>query len=88
MALEKIGAFWKGKPGSKAVLTGSIEVGGKKYRALVFRNEDKKGDKHPDYRVMTDPDEVTEAGQKGRAKPAADKPIADDFLSDDSDAPF
>lgn len=79
--MEKIGALWKGKPGSKAVLSGSIEIGGKKYRALVFRNEDKEG-KQPDYRIMTDPDDVEVAGPKGKAAP---KPAADD---DDSDVAF
>lgn len=74
--LEKIGALWKGKPGSKALLSGSIETDGKKRRVLIFKNEDKKGDKHPDYRIMTDPDEVEVAGQRTKAK-AEPKPEAE-----------
>lgn len=80
MGLEKIGALWKGKPGSKAVLSGSIEVGGKKYRALIFKNDDKEG-KQPDYRIMTDPDDVSAAGEH-KSRPES-KPQADD-----SDLPF
>ena len=49
MALEKFGALWKGKPNSKAVLSGKLEDG---RRILVFKNEDKKTDKHPDYRLV------------------------------------
>lgn len=60
MALEKFGALWKGKPNSKAVLTGRLEDG---RRILVFKNEDKKSDKHPDYRLVVDPTDV-----KGQSK--------------------
>jgi hypothetical protein len=66
MALEKLGALWKGKTGSKAVLTGMLED---KRRIFVFKNEDKKSDKHPDYRLVVD---------DGTGRPIAPAPITED----------
>ena len=64
MGLEKLGALWKGKPGSKAVLSGKLEDG---RRILVFKNEDKKTDKHPDFRLVVDD------GQEEKPKPQTDE---------------
>jgi hypothetical protein len=73
MALQKFGALWKGKPTSKAVLTGKLDDGRK---ILVFKNEDKKSDKHPDYRLVVDD------GLDAGPKPGHREPISDD------DTPF
>ena len=51
MALEKFGALWKGKPGSKALYTGKLEDGRK---ILVFANENKNKDTQPDLRIVVD----------------------------------
>jgi hypothetical protein len=52
MAMTKIGAFWKGKPGSKAKITGKIKLGeADEIRVGLFENE-----KRPD--KPTDPDYV------------------------------
>lgn len=52
-------------------------------RCLVFRNEDKKSDKAPDYRVMIAPKDEQEA------KPKVAKPAAAPVQSDpDDDLPF
>lgn len=66
MALEKFGALWKGKPNSKAVLSGKLDDG---RRILVFKNEDKKADKHPDYRLVVDTGDAPQVEPK-RPEPA------------------
>jgi uncharacterized protein (DUF736 family) len=53
MALKDIGALWIGR--GKAAYSGQIEPdgrGGKKLKILVFKNENKKSDKHPDFRIV------------------------------------
>lgn len=55
MALEKFGALWKGKPGSKAAFTGKLEDGRK---ILVFPNDKKTKDTQPDFRVVVETAEV------------------------------
>lgn len=56
MALKNIAALWKGKPGSKAVLSGYMETGerGKKGpRVMVFKNEDATDEnRKPHYRLV------------------------------------
>ena len=63
VALEKFGALWKGKPGSKALYTGKLEDGRK---ILVFANENKNKDTQPDLRL------VVETGEAA-PKPAQDE---------------
>ncbi len=53
--LKDVGALWKGKPGSKLLLSGEVELpGGGKMRLLMFANQHKKSDKHPDYKLCTE----------------------------------
>jgi hypothetical protein len=73
LALAKFGALWKGKPNSKAVLSGKLDDG---RRILVFKNEDKKDDRHPDYRLVVD------TGDAPATKPEQSASV------DDSDLPF
>lgn len=86
MALEKFGALWKGKPNSKAVLSGKLEDG---RRILIFKNEDKKTEKHPDYRLVVDTGDA--APIKPQDEPPKQRtagPIPDDFQVNDDDVPF
>jgi hypothetical protein len=69
--LKDVGALWKGKPGSKLLLTGEIELpSGGKMRLLMFANQHKKSDKHPDYKLCTE-------------VPFEDETQAPDSVSDD-----
>lgn len=89
MALTKIGALWNGKQGSKAVFNGSVEIGGQKYKVLIFPNEDKSNDKQPDFRVCTDLDEVKHVEPYKAPKPApaaAPQPLP--FIGDSDEPPF
>ncbi len=64
MALERIGALWlkERKDGSK-FMAGEIEVNGKKFSIMVFKNNRKKEDKHPDYNIaMLIEDENSQKG--------------------------
>ena len=57
MAFNNIGALWK-KEGQKGTfLSGTIEINGEKHKILVFKNDRKKMDKHPDYQIVQASDE-------------------------------
>lgn len=53
--LQKIGAFWKAKPGSKALVNGQIEIDGKKMRVGLYENNHKTKDTSPDYTLLLYP---------------------------------
>lgn len=71
--LVNIGALWKANSKSKAVLTGKLEDGRKVW---VFRNERKKEEKHPDYRLVAEG-----AGEDELEPPPGRRP-------DDDETPF
>jgi hypothetical protein len=50
--MKRIGAFWKGKPESKAVLTGSIDLLGTDIRICVCKNDKKENINEPDYHSL------------------------------------
>ena len=86
-ALKRIGAAWKGKPGSKALLTGFITVAGKKQRWMLFKNDKKtNGSSEPDYVILsgTEP-EVDDFAQPSQASPLVNELPDDDR---DSSVPF
>lgn len=90
MGLTKVGALWNGKPGSKAVFNGSVEIGGQKYKLLIFPNEDKSSEKQPDFRVCTDLDDVKQAVpyDPRDKKPTAPPPAAKPVTTDEDPLPF
>jgi uncharacterized protein (DUF736 family) len=47
---ESIGALWVNK--EKKFLSGSITIDGKETKIIVFKNDRKSEDKHPDYRIF------------------------------------
>lgn len=51
MSSKQIGALWRGKEGSSAVLTGTIDLLGEPIRICIFNNEKEK-ETHPDYRIV------------------------------------
>lgn len=54
--LVRIGALWKGKAGSKAVLTGSLRINGQDVgRVMVMDNREwKKKDSDPDFVIKAE----------------------------------
>ena len=58
MALKRIGALWRPKPGGKAALSGTLSLLGEDLRIVVLKNEQKKNERDPDYilhRALDDP---------------------------------
>jgi uncharacterized protein (DUF736 family) len=54
MANNKIGALWlnKSRTDGKQYLAGQVELGGVKHKIVVFKNDHKKQDTHPDYNIV------------------------------------
>ena len=52
--LVNVGAMWKPKnAGSKVLLSGVVDLpDGSKLRIKMFKNDHKKEEKHPDYRLV------------------------------------
>jgi len=72
--MVKIGALWKAREGSKAVLSGKIGDA----NLLVFKNNFKKeGSKQPDYIVY-----VAESKKKSQAQESTNEP----YMPDGNDA--
>lgn len=95
--LQRVGALWKPRPGSKALGSGSITINGLRQRFVILRNDRKAaGSKDPDYLLMSgDAPEVDQYAQRSSqptavptsARPAPTPP-ADDFHVSDEDVPF
>lgn len=68
MAKNSIGALWlnEAKNGTK-YLRGEIELDGEKHKIIVFKNDHKKEDKHPDYRIFQSEDQYD--GRKDQEAP-------------------
>jgi uncharacterized protein (DUF736 family) len=51
--LTEVGAFWNkvGNSGAK-FLSGSVEIQDKKFRAMIFKNNNKTSENQPDYRLL------------------------------------
>ena len=51
MADDSIGALWlkEGKKGE--YFTGNVVIDGEKHSIVIFKNDYKKEDKHPDYKI-------------------------------------
>lgn len=83
MALKNCGGLWlkDGKRGK--FMSGNFEPegkGGPKYSFLVFKNEDKKSSKHPDYRIAMSEDDDVERETR--------RPSQVDDMNDDDNVPF
>lgn len=71
---ESMGALWLNESKSgKKYMSGVVEIGDEKHKIVVFKNDYKEEDKHPDYKIYA-------SQPKGEAKPESP-----DF---DDDVPF
>jgi len=87
-ALKRIGAAWKGKPGSKALLTGSITVAGKKQRWMLFKNDKKTEEREPDYVILSGQEpEVDDFAQPSQDVPARSA-LVNELPDDATEVPF
>ena len=57
MALIKIGALWLKNGKSGKFMSGEVEIDGRKYQILVFKNNYKDSDNKPDY-IIHLPDDI------------------------------
>jgi hypothetical protein len=60
------GALWsRVSKNNVKFLSGTVEIGGQKFGLAIFKNDKKKSDKHPDYRVLVkDLDEQNKSTQR------------------------
>ena len=69
MAIKKIGALWLKEGKNGKFLSGMLEVDGKKINLLVFRNDNKKEDRHPDYTINITEDDDADRLRTNRRPP-------------------
>ena len=81
--MTKIGALWIGGNGSKKWMSGNVEIDGKKTSIIVFKNDYKKEDKHPDYNIFLKEIMENKPSQKGSYEPV----VADTTDNDDDNIP-
>ena len=56
-----IGSLWRHKTSQgKAYLSGELEIDGTKHKVVVFKNDYKEQEKHPDYRIYPQKRQVEE----------------------------
>lgn len=82
----KLGALWKGKEGSKAVLSGSVNSD---TRIVILKNEYKQEEKHPDYLIFLAENQKKDQPQGNIVESGTEVPNAPENnpFSDD-DIPF
>jgi hypothetical protein len=49
---KDLGALWIKRGGKGEYMTGTIEIGGEKLNIVCFLNDNKKEQKHPDWRIL------------------------------------
>ena len=78
----KVGALWSKTRNGKKMLTGNIEIEGKKFNVTVISNSYRTTDKHPEYIVTAFRDELNEKGIKFRdySKEHSNDPVTDDNI--------
>ena len=78
---QYIGALWAKKSGSQSFLSGEVEVGGEKVRIVVFKNNRKEKETHPDYNILL----AGERNSGGGGGQAADTKSKKSRAKDDDD---
>lgn len=49
--MEKLGALWEKEGKNGKYMTGVIKIAGVETRLVLFRNDRKESDKHPDWQI-------------------------------------
>ena len=63
---NKIGALWINEKNGKKYMSGSVEINGQAIRIVVFKNNYKEQDKHPDYNIMLSQPQQNQQQQNGQ----------------------
>lgn len=68
MENQNAGALWlKVSKNGLTFMSGVIEIAGQKHKIVVFKNKQKKTDKHPDYQILLSEDR--QQGQQRQEQP-------------------
>jgi len=84
---QSIGALWsKQSKGGANYFSGSIEIEGKKTQIVVFKNQFKKEEKHPDWKIFVS----VPQGQQNKPEPEKQENAEPETASQgvDDDLPF
>lgn len=75
---NEVGALWlkESKQGTK-YMSGKLEIGGETVYVAVFKNNYKKKDTHPDYRILRS--EQQGGGQQSKQEQAVKETFQDDI---------
>ena len=87
MALIKIGALWLKNGKSGKFMSGEVEIDGRKYQILVFKNNYKDSDNKPDY-IIHLPDDIDGGVHGKEPERNYQKEDKDDIPDDDESLPF
>lgn len=61
MALKKVGGAWRKENAKGKYFSLQVEIEGEKYSFLMYPNDRKEAEKHPDYNIM----KIVEDGSRG-----------------------
>lgn len=78
---EELGALWKKTNERGEYFTGSLTVDGQKIDVVVFPNNFKKQERHPDFRIL-------KARDKGASRPDRPQPASRPSAEADDRIPF
>ena len=79
--LRRVGSLWKPRPGSKSKGSGVVTVKGWQQRFFIMPNDRKRGEKDPDYTLLSgDEPEVDSYASSRAAKPEPQDEEADDEI--------
>lgn len=86
---KSIGALWEKKSGKGTWFSGSIETNGEKIQIVVFKNDYKKEEKHPDYKIfVSKPKENHPVGNNQESTYKSNQEVKQEEETDLNELPF